>query len=334
MEINQDDKKLINGFIPTTIKNLNDTSEHYGHVKPETNPAFYGSYDWHSSIHSHWQVIRALRCHSDAPYEDNAVKVLNDNLTAEKIEQETENVPEKEVPYGMAWILLLAQELCEWDKDSNNSRYPKVVKRWLSAIEPLETYAGEAIKNYIEREVAQNPNRKGYHYQTALSLTLALDWARSKGNDSLIVQIEQYTTKHYTKDVKKPEEPDLTMDFLSPSLAEADLLRRVLKQDEFTDWLNESYFLGNIKDAKTYAFIEPPDFLYSHIYGLNISRACMAKGIASALKEESHRTKLLRIAHENYKGGLKPALIKGLGVSHWVPTYIMYYVTNRGIYGV
>lgn len=334
----QENKELINGFIPITIKNLSDTNQHCGAETPlDKNPAFYGCVDWHSSVHSHWQVIRAIRLFPQAAFVEDAVKVLNDHITAENIKKESENVPDSEVPYGVAWVLLLAQELREWNKNLTNTMLPetmspKTIERWLSAIKPLETYAREKLANYMQTNVP--PNRRGDHYQTALPLALAWDWAQVSGDDQLSSQIQKYCRNNYQKDIEKPEEPkdNQSWDFLSPGLAEADLLRRVLDQDEFVDWLNGSYFLKSIQDKGTYAFIEPPKKdLFSHIYGLNISRAFMAKGIASALRD-SDRTQVLDIDSNNLQR-LPDALNKDIRVSHWVPTYIMYYVTDRGIFG-
>src|ERR671927_397898 len=40
-----------------------------GEVKgPKTlHPAFYGCYDWHSSVHGHWMLIRLLKLFTDLP---------------------------------------------------------------------------------------------------------------------------------------------------------------------------------------------------------------------------------------------------------------------------
>src|SRR5580658_1373412 len=31
------------------------------------HPAFYGCFDWHSSVHAHWMLVRLLRLHPDLP---------------------------------------------------------------------------------------------------------------------------------------------------------------------------------------------------------------------------------------------------------------------------
>jgi hypothetical protein len=324
--------ELIDGFIPITIENLKKTTPHWGAATPKENPAFYGCCDWHSSVHSHWQVIRAIRLFQKAPFVDKAVEVLNHHITETNIKRELKNIPSVEVPYGIAWVLLLAQELREWNKNPIHGMFQEMVPRWFRAIEPLESYARDGIANYMQSRGSQAPDRGGQHYQTAFPLMLAWDWAQVNGNHNLIKQIQEYSLKHYPSNIEKPQEPNKDKPrnyFLSPGLSEADLLRRVLSQEEFTNWVQESYFAASL-DTDTYVFIEPPtQDPISHIHGLNITRAFMAKGIASVLKDPYH-TQAMDIANKNYGEGLKYALNPDIGVSHWVPTYVMYYITDRG----
>src|SRR5881227_3735471 len=43
-------------------------------VRPprELTPAFYGCYDWHSSVHGHWLLVRLTRLFPDAPFARDA----------------------------------------------------------------------------------------------------------------------------------------------------------------------------------------------------------------------------------------------------------------------
>src|SRR5580693_10260671 len=45
-------------------------------------PAFCGCYDWHSSVHGHWLLVRLLRSFPDAPFAKDARDALKQSLTA------------------------------------------------------------------------------------------------------------------------------------------------------------------------------------------------------------------------------------------------------------
>src|SRR5690606_30485737 len=49
----------------------------------QLTPAFYGCYDWHSSVHGHWLLVRLLRQFPDAPLAAQARASLARSLTAE-----------------------------------------------------------------------------------------------------------------------------------------------------------------------------------------------------------------------------------------------------------
>src|SRR5207245_2999158 len=51
-------------------------------------PAFYGCYDWHSSVHGHWLLARLARAFPDASFTPDAIAALRQSLTAENIAQE------------------------------------------------------------------------------------------------------------------------------------------------------------------------------------------------------------------------------------------------------
>src|SRR5437870_13510535 len=83
-------------------------------------PAFYGCYDWHSSVHGHPLLARLARTFPDASFTPRAREALRQSLTAEYIAQEAaylraEGRSSFERPYGLAWLLQLAAELRESD---------------------------------------------------------------------------------------------------------------------------------------------------------------------------------------------------------------------------
>src|ERR1041384_5135984 len=46
-------------------------------------PAFCGCYDWHSSVHGHWLLVRLLRTFPNASFAAAARQALKESLTAE-----------------------------------------------------------------------------------------------------------------------------------------------------------------------------------------------------------------------------------------------------------
>jgi len=84
----------------------------------ELTPAFYGCYDWHSSVHGHWLLARLTRLSPDAAFAPKARAALEESITAANIEREVAylNRPGQasfERPYGLAWLLQLTGELRE-----------------------------------------------------------------------------------------------------------------------------------------------------------------------------------------------------------------------------
>src|SRR5580658_3882046 len=56
-------------------------------VKPprELTPAFYGCFDWHSSVHGHWLLVRLTRLFPDAGFASDARRALRASLTPANI---------------------------------------------------------------------------------------------------------------------------------------------------------------------------------------------------------------------------------------------------------
>src|SRR5947209_16285548 len=198
-------------------------------------PAFYGCYDWHSSVHGHWLLVRLLRTFPNASFAGAARDALRKSLTAENLKQEAayirgEGRASFERPYGLAWLLQLCAELREWDDDQ---------AREMSAnLRPLEDAAVDRLKTWLPK--LSHPVRIGEHDQTAFGLGLMLDYARSTKNESFAKLVTDSAKKFFVADKNCPlaYEPS-GEDFLSPSLGEADAMRRVLPQSEFAKWFKE-----------------------------------------------------------------------------------------------
>jgi len=290
-------------------------------------PAFYGCYDWHSAVHNHWLLARVARLFPDAMFTSPATQALQRSLTAENIHGEVaylngEGRQSFERPYGLAWLLQLAQELREWDSQA---------ARVLAAnLRPVEQLAAQRLAEWLPK--LPFPVRSGEHSQTAFALGLAIDYARAKSDRIFLETLLERSRAFYLGDRDCPlrYEPS-GEDFVSPGLAEADVMRRVLERPDFAEWL--SGFLPKLPDSfQPVVSPDPSDPKFSHLDGLNLSRAWMLEGIASALPEGDQRVPLLRTRAEAHSiAGLAAVTGEHYVGSHWLGTFAVYLLTRRGI---
>jgi hypothetical protein len=295
-------------------------------------PAFFGCYDWHSSVHGHWLLARVARLSPDAPFAAPAREALGRSLTPANVAVEVAYLEGKgrvsfERPYGLAWLLQLAAELREWGSPE--------ARGWSAALAPLEKASAARIRDWLPK--LTRPIRIGEHSQTAFSLGLVLDWARVAGETEAEALVVSRSRDFYGADRGCPlaYEPS-GEDFLSPCLGEADLMRRVLAPAEYARWLDA--FLPGLPRDGSAGWLEPgvvtdpTDPKLAHLDGLNLSRAWMLEGMAAALPAGDARVASLRAAAavhrqkgtaavtgEHYEGG------------HWLGTFAVYLVTGRGL---
>lgn len=316
-------------------------------------PAFYGCYDWHSSVHGHWLLARLAREYPEESFTPAARAALKQSITPENIATEVRylNTPGRasfERPYGLAWLLQLAAELREWGaSDPEAAELAKTMG-------PLEMAAVERLETWLPK--LSHPVRSGEHSQTAFALGLMIDYARGASDREFEKLLLAKAREFYGKDVNCPlsYEPS-GEDFLSPCLAEADVMRRVMPPVEYGKWLRG--LLPILYRAEARSGVVPPPWLrpavvtdpsdpkLAHLDGLNLSRAWMLEGIASGLSvarlrpleqvkgainqqaiwrcegaAKAHRDAgLASVTGEHYEGG------------HWLGSFAVYLVTRRGI---
>ncbi len=295
-------------------------------------PAFYGCYDWHSSVHGHWLLVRLLRTFPNASFAGAARDALRKSLTAENLKQEAAYIRREgratfERPYGLAWLLQLCAELREWDNDQ--------AREMLANLRPLEDAAVERLKTWLPK--LSHPVRIGEHDQTAFGLGLMLDYARSTKNESFAGLVTDSARKFFLSDKDCPlgYEPS-GEDFLSPCLAEADVMRRILSQEEFAKWLKD--FLPQIPTSASANWLpvtvspDPSDPKLAHLDGLNLSRAWMLEGILSALPADDPRQPALTAAaDEHRRAGLAAVTGAHYEGGHWLGSFAVYLTTRRGL---
>lgn len=245
------------------------------------HPAFYGCFDWHSSVHGHWTLVKLLKEFPELPEGEEIRRKLSGNLTAENIAIETgffysEGNRTFERTYGWAWLLKLSLELETWDDPLG--------EQLARNLRPL---ADSLVRKYLAfLEVLPYPIRVGEHTNTAFGLSFAWDYAEEKGISELKDLIEARARDFYIGDQDCPLswEPG-GFDFLSPCLMEADLMARVLGEEEYRSWLN-SCIPGILNadfslDPANVADRTDPKIV--HLDGLNFSRAWCLFHIASKL---------------------------------------------------
>jgi hypothetical protein len=301
----------------------------------ELTPVFYGCYDWHSAVHGHWLLLRLLRLDPRAPDARQVEAALERSFQPERVAGELRYLREDrqgfERPYGVAWLLQLTAELREWDDPRAH--------RWLSALLPLEQAYVDNMRSWLER--LAYPIRIGEHAQTAFAFALFLDWARVSGERAFEELVAERSRAFYLDDRNCPltYEPG-GQDFLSPCLAEADLMRRLLAPDAYGDWLDG--FLpgipgdGEADDKARWLPLarvtDRSDGKLAHLDGLHLSRAWALEGMAAGLPAtDRRRPALLAASRRQGEAGLAAVTGEYYEGGHWLGSFATYLVTRRGL---
>jgi hypothetical protein len=293
------------------------------------HPAFYGCFDWHSSVHGHWMLIRLLKLFPDLPQAAGIRNALGRNLTAENIKQEVAYLHQKsrksfERTYGWAWLLKLVEELYGWDDKDG--------KLWLKNLAPLEQEIVKRYTNFLPKQTYAI--RTGVHPNTAFGIAFALDYARTAKHKQLEELLIERSYHYYYKNKNCPAgwEPG-GEDFFSPCLMEASLMQRVLKPEEFVKWFHA--FLPQVKEGKPWSIMEPAtvtdrsDGKLVHLDGVNLSRAWCMKRVANGLpKGDKARSALLKAAKHHAVDALNNIHSGDYAGEHWLASFATYMMTH------
>ena len=292
------------------------------------HPAFYGSFDWHSSIHGHWMLVRLLKLHPEHEMSQQIRASLEAHLTKENLLEETTYFAAKhnksfERMYGWAWCFRLVTELSDWDDPQG--------KRWRENLRPLEDLLVQRTLDYLP--LLSFPIRTGVHPDSGFALSQTLDYARAVGSTALEELIVKRARDFYLKDQRYPfaYEPS-GQDFFSSGLNEADLMWRVLSGQEYAGWLDR--FLPATTDLiaqhiQPVAVSDVTDGKIVHLAGLDLSRAWCLQGIAEALEPGDPRVPLLsKLAQEHAKMGFGYVFSGHYEGEHWLATFAVYALTR------
>lgn len=293
------------------------------------HPAFCGCYDWHSSVHGHWMLARILRLFPSIPEAPAIVAALDRNLSAKNLAVEAAYFARPgtaafERMYGWAWILKLAEEL--------HRSTSAEAKRWEQHLQPLTDVL---VTRYLEFLPKQTyPIRTGVHPNTAFGLSFALDYATALNNAPLRDLVVARSRDYFLGDVDYPAKLEPSgSDFLSPALAEADLMRRVLTPEEFARWF-EAYLPamqnGQPVNLMTIAVVtDRSDPQLGHLDGLNLSRAWAMRSIAAALPADSRaRAFVAAAAHTHAVDALQHVATGHYEGEHWLASFAVFLLTE------
>ncbi|WP_419868115.1 DUF2891 domain-containing protein [Chryseobacterium sp. CT-SW4] len=325
MAIRLSDKPLhcIDQEYPNKTAHIINNEKEVSLSPKDLHPVFYGCFDWHSSVHGHWMLVRLLKTKPSLSNVKEIEEKLSQSFQKENLQAEADYFTKYQLTgtfertYGWAWILKLDEELATW----NDPR----AKVWHENLKPLTAQILKSWKAYLPKQTY--PNRTGVHPNTAFALSFALDWARAnkdKDFENLLIEKSKY---FYLKDYQTPAylEPDGS-DFFSPSLEIADLMRRVLPQKEFVKWLDSFYdkrSLDNIEKIPVVSDLS--DYQTVHLVGLSFSKAWCMKGLSKSLPDNHPlKNKFSETADIFLQNGL-PLLFQGnYGGDHWLASFAVY----------
>jgi hypothetical protein len=293
------------------------------------HPAFYGCYDWHSSVHGHWMLLRLLRMFPGLPEARDIRKAVGNNLRAANIAEEVaylnvKNRQSFERTYGWAWLLKLAEELSLSSDDD--------ARTWSRNLQPLVDAFVSRYLLFLPKQTY--PIRTGVHPNTAFGLAFAFDYAQTSGNTKLAVIIAERSRTYFAKDAGYPAawEPG-GEDFFSAALMEADLMRRVLKPAEFRRWFHR--FLPELASGGPRSLLRPAivtdrtDPKLVHLDGLNLSRAWCMRSIANALPvNDPARRILARSARLHASEALAHIASGDYAGEHWLASFAVYLLST------
>ena len=294
------------------------------------HPVFYGCFDWHSAVHSHWMLVRLLRLHPEVGMLQGEVRAaLTRSLRPEALEREAAffDAPENhsfERTYGWAWLLCLARELHAWEDEQGAA--------WAHALSGLEQRIRELAVAYLP--TLSLPIRSGEHSDTAFALAFFHDYARARGDEAFAALLTARARQWFEQDVDYPEayEPS-GHDFFSSGLNVADLMGRVLPSEAFPDWLQR--FCPALATRSLARWATPAgvddvtDGKLVHLAGLNLTRAWTMRGIAAALPEaDPRRPYLEELATRHARAGFDLVFTGHYAGEHWLASFAVYLETQ------
>jgi hypothetical protein len=290
----------------------------------ELHPAFYGCFDWHSSVHGHWSLVKLLKEFPQIGGKDLIKSMLMENISAENILAEVkyldgEYSKDYERTYGWAWLLKLAEELHTWDDP--------IGKELVNNLQPLTDTIVKRFIDFLPKLLY--PIRVGEHSNTAFALSFAWDYASSVNNDEFKESIKSRAIDYFFTDKDCPLDWEPSgFDFLSPCLEEVDIMRKIMKEGEFLDWISrfKPELLSPDFTLKPGEVSDRSDGKLVHLDGLNFSRAWVLYGLADQYPAVFPH--LVKIANDHFSYSFPNLVGDNYEGGHWLGSFAIYAVTK------
>jgi hypothetical protein len=288
----------------------------------ELHPVFFGSFDWHSCVHTYWMLARLLRHYPNLQEAEQICALFITSFTQDRISAELAYFARPmsgtfERPYGWAWLLALAAELGKHEHEQ--------AEGWSATLKPLAQAFAVRFLDYLPK--ATYPIRTGVHSNTAFALALAVEYAQACHADALASMVGSVARQWYLSDVDCPAWEPSGEDFLSPCLIEAECMRRVLPSEEFLAWF--ARFLPHTHRREPQVLFEPlsvsdrSDGRIVHLDGLNLSRAWCWSNLASCFAHSDKRRQVMRDAASRHLEASREHIGEDYMGEHWLATFLL-----------
>ena len=284
------------------------------------HPIFYGSFDWHSCVHGYWLLASVLRRYPDLPQAGRIhglfmSALTHDNVAVERAYLARPMTRTFERPYGWAWLLKLAAELTGHPADE--------LRGPAAALAPLADDFSRRFLAFLP--IAHYPVRTGVHSNTAFAIVLALDYAKASGDGALADALTLAAQRWYSGDADCQAWEPGGEDFLSPSLMEAECMRRVLLPSAFRPWF--ARFFPRLEQGDPNVLFQPAmvadrsDGRMAHLDGLNLTRAWCWSNLASEFDPSDARGRRMRTAARRHIDAALPHIAEHYMGEHWLATF-------------
>jgi hypothetical protein len=192
----------------------------------------------------------------------------------------------------------------------------------------LKPLADEFVRRFLDfLPKATYPTRVGTHFNSAFALTLALEYSEVMSNEPLRRLLVDKASAWYRNDVDCQAWEPGGDDVLSPTLMEAECMRRALSASEFRDWLDR--FLPQLGERQPATLFEPAtvsdrsDGKIAHLDGLSLSRGWCWRSLANVWPDADPRHAIaLEAADVHLAAGLSHVAGDYMG-EHWLATFAL-----------